>query len=124
MLLQGRMNQAQYEILNMLSCINQEEDVTALKSVIVQFLNDRLQNELDRLWEDGTITEEKMSSWANEHMRTSYKKSGKIDTSYSTPTVCFNPFRIGVGSIGYGKTSCWAGIICALRMIFSKNTRR
>jgi len=75
MLLQGRMNQAQYEILNMLSCINQEEDVTALKSVIVQFLNDRLQKELDRLWEDGTITEEKMSSWANEHMRTSYKKS-------------------------------------------------
>ena len=73
MLQQGKINQAQYEVLNMLSCINQEEDVAALKNVIVRFLNDRLQNELDRLWENGTITEEKMSSWKNEHMRTAYK---------------------------------------------------
>ena len=64
---------AQYEILNMLSCITREEDVVALKSVIVQFLNSRLQNELDRLWENGDITEEKITEWGHEHMRTPYR---------------------------------------------------
>ena len=57
----------------MLSCITREEDVVALKSVIVQFLNSRLQNELDRLWENGDITEEKITEWGHEHMRTPYR---------------------------------------------------
>ena len=64
---------AQYEILNMLSCINQEEDVAALKNVIVQFLNSRLQNEIDRLWENGDLTEEKVAGWSHEHLRTPYR---------------------------------------------------
>ena len=64
---------AQYELLNILSCINRDEDVVALKSVIVQFLNSRLQNEMERLWENGTLTEEKVSAWSHEHMRTPYK---------------------------------------------------
>ena len=66
-------NPAQYEVLNMLSCLNKEEDVIALRTVIVQFLNTRLQNEIERLWDDGTLTEEKVSSWSHEHMRTPYK---------------------------------------------------
>ena len=66
-------NPAQYELLNILSCINKEEDVAELKSVIVKFLNTRLQKELDRLWEDGTLNEQKVTSWCDEHMRTPYK---------------------------------------------------
>ncbi len=66
-------NPAQYELLNVLSCINKEEDVAELKSVIVKFLNTRLQKELDRLWEDGTLNEQKVTSWNDEHMRTPYK---------------------------------------------------
>ncbi len=69
----ARINPAQYEVLNMLSCINKEEDVAALRTVIVQFLNTRLQNEIERLWDNGTLTEEKMSKWSHEHMRTPYK---------------------------------------------------
>ena len=68
----AKINNAQYEVLNMLSCIEREEDVEALKSLIVQFLNSRLQNEIDRLWEDGTLTEEKIAQWKDEHMRTPY----------------------------------------------------
>lgn len=65
-------NQAQREVLNTVSCLNSEEDVTALKHVLVQFLNDRLQRELDRLWDDGTLSEEKMEAFAAEHLRTPY----------------------------------------------------
>lgn len=64
---------AQYEVLNMLSCINREDDLIELKNVIVQFLNTRLQKELDRLWENGTLTNEKVAEWSHEHMRTPYK---------------------------------------------------
>ena len=66
-------NPAQYEVLNMLSCLNKEEDVIALKTVIAQFLNTRLQNEIEHLWDNGTLTEEKVSAWSHEHMRTPYK---------------------------------------------------
>ncbi|MBQ8957838.1 MAG: dephospho-CoA kinase [Bacteroidales bacterium] len=65
---------AQYEVLNMLSCLTQEEDITALKNVIVQFLNSRLQNKIDRLWENGNLTEEKVAQWSHEHMRTPYRQ--------------------------------------------------
>jgi hypothetical protein len=70
---QMTINPAQYELLNILSCINKEEDVAELKSVIVKFLNTRLQKELDRLWEDGVLNEQKVTSWSDEHMRTPYK---------------------------------------------------
>ena len=70
---QFKITPGQYELLNILSCVNKEDDVAALKSVIVQFLNSRLQIELEKRWEDGTITEEKMTAWSKEHMRTPYK---------------------------------------------------
>ena len=66
-------NPAQYELLNVLSCIDKEEDIADLKAVIVQFLNSRLQKEIDRLWDNGTLTDEKMEAWGKEHMRTAYK---------------------------------------------------
>ena len=68
-----RLNKAQYEVLNVLSCLDSEEDVRDLKDVLVQFLNTRLQREAERLWENGTLTEEKIKGWATEHMRTPYK---------------------------------------------------
>ena len=48
-------NPAQYELLNVLSCINKEEDVAELKSVIVKFLNTRLQKEDDNKFVDCAI---------------------------------------------------------------------
>ena len=66
-------NPAQYELLNLLSCINKEEDLVELKNVIVAFLNTRLQKEIDSLWENGTLNEETVKSWSEEQMRTPYK---------------------------------------------------
>lgn len=69
----NRFNQAQYEIINALSCLEKEDDIVALKTVIVQFLNSRLQNELDRLWDEGSISHDIIDKWGKEHMRTPYK---------------------------------------------------
>ena len=72
----ARITPAQYEVLNMLSCLNKEEDVIALRTVIVQFLNTRLQNEIEHLWDNGTLIEKKVAAWSHEHMRTPY--SGRV----------------------------------------------
>ena len=68
-----RISPAQYELLNILSCINKDEDIAELKTVIVQFLNSRLQKEIERQWDNGNLTEEKVAAWEKEHMRTPYK---------------------------------------------------
>lgn len=71
---QTTISPAQYEMLNMLSCITREDDLAELKTLIVQFLNSRLQNEIDRLWENGELTDEKVAAWSHEHMRTPYRQ--------------------------------------------------
>ena len=67
-------NPAQREVLDVMSCMQSDEDLKDLKLVLVQFLNDRLQRELDRLWDNGTINETKMDEWRNTHYRTPYKQ--------------------------------------------------
>ena len=67
------LNKAQYEVLNMLSCVTEDNDIKELKRIIVHFLNNRLQSELDRMWETGALSEKKFAEWESEHMRTPYK---------------------------------------------------
>lgn len=67
-------NPAQREVLDVMSCMQTDEDLQALKAVLVMFLNDRLQRELDRLWDNGTIDEVKMNEWRNAHYRTPYRQ--------------------------------------------------
>ena len=64
---------AQYELVNMLSCLHKESDIVELKAVLVQFLNARIQKELDGLYEDGTLSEERMEELSRRHLRTPYR---------------------------------------------------
>lgn len=65
---------AQYEVLNVVSCLNVKEDLEALKDVLTQFLNSRLQKEIDRLYDNGTLSDEKMAEFAEQHLRTPYRR--------------------------------------------------
>lgn len=67
------LNQAQREVLNVMSCLGKDEDLYELKKLLVAFLNERLQRELDVLWEDGILSEEKLETYRHEHLRTKYK---------------------------------------------------
>ena len=64
---------AQYELVNMMSCLHKESDIVELKSVLVQFLNARIQKELDGLYEDGTLSDERMEELSKQHLRTPYR---------------------------------------------------
>ncbi len=63
---------AQYELVNMVSCLRDDKDVAAFKSVLVQFLDSRLQDEIDSLCADGKLSDEQIEGFAKSHYRTPY----------------------------------------------------
>ena len=66
------LNQAQREVLNVMSCLGKDDDLSELKKLLVSFLNERLQRELDILWDNGALDEKKLETLRHEHLRTSY----------------------------------------------------
>ena len=42
-------------------------------ATLVKFMNDRLQREMDKLWESGELSDEKFQKLQSEHLRTAYK---------------------------------------------------
>ena len=66
-------NQAKQAVLNVISCLQSEQDLADLKRTLVKFMNDRLQREMDKLWESGEMSNEKLQEMQSEHLRTAYK---------------------------------------------------
>lgn len=68
-----KFNQAQQAVLNVISCLQSEQDLADLKRTLVKFMNDHLQREMDKLWESGEMSNEKLQKMQSEHLRTAYK---------------------------------------------------
>ena len=68
-----RFNPAQQAVLNVISCLRSEQDLEDLKRTLVRFMNDRMQREMDKLWDSGAWSTEKLHAMQSEHMRTAYK---------------------------------------------------
>lgn len=66
-------NPAQQAVLNVVSCLQSEQDLADLKRTLVKFMDERLQREMDKLWDSGAWSEEKLDAMRSEHLRTSYK---------------------------------------------------
>ena len=47
--------------------------VTIMAKQLVKFMNDRLQREMDKLWESGELSNENLQEMQSEHLRTAYK---------------------------------------------------
>jgi len=58
---------AQYEVVNVLSCLRSKTDIAALKALLVRFLNERLQSELDG------VPDETFEELGAQHLRTPYR---------------------------------------------------
>ena len=66
-------NPAQQAVLNVVSCLHSEQDLADLKRTLVKFMNERLQREMDKLWDTGAWSTEKLQAMESEHLRTAYK---------------------------------------------------
>lgn len=70
-----KLSNLQLELLKVFSYNLSEEELLEFRNLLAHFLAQKLDREMDRLWEERGWTEETMRQWANEHMRSSRKPS-------------------------------------------------
>ena len=64
---------AKLELLDAVKNINTESELNEFKDVIARYFAAKAQREVDSLWDNGTIDEQTVEDWGNEHMRTPYR---------------------------------------------------
>lgn len=67
-------NAAQLKMLNMMAMLKTKEDIDGLQQVVSDYLAKLLHGEIDRLWEEGELSEEKVEGFRTLHERTHYNK--------------------------------------------------
>lgn len=67
------LNEAQLDILRLLSTMNSVEEVHELRQIISNYYAQKATEEMDRLWESGEWNEEKNEAILKEHLRTPYR---------------------------------------------------
>jgi hypothetical protein len=75
------LNLTQIEILKMFAFHQSEEDLQALKKVLVNYLFQRAVEEADRVWDERGYTEQTVEEWKKEHMRVKVKQFGNHKNS-------------------------------------------
>ena len=67
------LNDAQLEVLRMMAIFNTPEAVKDLKQSISNYFAQKAELEIDKLWEEGILSESKVESFRTLHERTPYK---------------------------------------------------
>ena len=68
------LNQAQMDFLRLLSHFTTEEEVRELNDLVCKYYAQKIDEEMDRLWDEGKINDSVIEEWKNEHMRTPYNQ--------------------------------------------------
>ena len=66
------LHQAKMDLLRVVDRIKTVDEVQAIRQVIVMYYAQKINEEMDRLWDNGTINEQVIEQWGKEHMRTPY----------------------------------------------------
>ena len=66
------MNQSQMMILESFAGAQDEQELNDLMDVLRNFYAQRLEREMKRLWDNGTLDEEKLEQLRGEHLRVPY----------------------------------------------------
>mgnify|MGYP006873000129 FL=1 len=74
-------NQAQLDLLRMMSLVKTDETMSELKAVIARYFAQKARLEMQKMWENGEMYEEKFNSFRNLHERTPYRKARHAEHS-------------------------------------------
>lgn len=66
-------NDAQLQLLGMMSHIKSEKTLKELRLVVSQFFAQKAEEAISEMWADGTLNDEKVESFRHLHERTPYK---------------------------------------------------
>ena len=73
MLQNSGLNSAQMDFLRLLA-FTTEEEVNELSQVVSDYYASKVDQEMERLWQDGKWSQEKIDQVLNEHLRTPYER--------------------------------------------------
>lgn len=65
---------AQKHLLHLMSYIKTPEAMEDLQNALTEYFARRIDEDMDALWAEGKVSEETLSDWITEHMRTPYAK--------------------------------------------------
>ena len=68
------LNEAQSQILDMMSFVKTPEALMELKRVISDYFVQKADAEMNKMWDDGTLSEERIENFRHLHERTPYNK--------------------------------------------------
>lgn len=68
------LNPAQVSLLESFAGIQSQEEINELTRVIRDYYAKNLEDELEKLWDDGTLNQERLDELGGQHLRTAYKK--------------------------------------------------
>lgn len=68
------LNQAQLQILDMMSFVKTPEALSDLNKVISDYFVKKADAEMNEMWADGTLNEERIGNFRHLHERTPYNK--------------------------------------------------
>ena len=74
-------NQAQLELLRMMSFVKTKESMDDLKTIIAQYFAQKAKQEMVKMWESGEMNDEKFNHFKSLHERTPYRKSKHAEHS-------------------------------------------
>lgn len=63
----------QIEMLELVSRVSSEAEMRDIRRMLGQYFAKRAEDALDRLWDEGVLSDNVMEEWKSEHMRTPYK---------------------------------------------------
>ena len=66
------LNHAQLDFLRLLSHFTTEDEVKELNDVVCEYYAKKVDEEMDKLWDEGKWSQEKIDEVLNEHLRTPY----------------------------------------------------
>lgn len=66
------LNQAQMNFLRLLAHFTKEEEVKELDDLVCQYYARKVDEEMERLWNEGKWSHEKIEETLQEHLRTPY----------------------------------------------------
>ena len=66
------LHQAKMNLLRVVDRIKTVDEVQAIQQVLTNYYAQKVNEEMDRLWDNGTINEQVIEQWGKEHMRTPY----------------------------------------------------
>ena len=66
------MNPAQMMVINSFATVTSHQEETELRELLLDFYNRKLQKEMERLWDEGVLNQEKLDEMRTEHFRTPY----------------------------------------------------